>query len=87
VYIPVKRDTTMLYRYAGNGWHIRPLDGGLGGSSFRTPGWMTHCQILAHMVMSLLSDFSPNFLETIAGVVTAGMQTVWMFGDVVDNVG
>jgi hypothetical protein len=39
------------------------------------------------MVMSLLSDFSPNFWNTIAGVVTAGMQTVWMFGDVVDNVG
>lgn len=44
------------------------------------------CHILAHMIMSLLSD-SSNFLETIAGVVTAEIQTVWMFGDAVDIVG
>jgi hypothetical protein len=39
------------------------------------------------MITSLLSDFSSNFLETIASVVTAEMQTVWMFGDAVDIVG
>jgi hypothetical protein len=39
------------------------------------------------MITSLLSDFSSNILETIASVVTAEMQTVWMFGDTVDIVG
>jgi len=38
------------------------------------------------MAISLLSDFSSNFL-TIASVVTAEMQTVWMFGDVMEIVG
>lgn len=51
-YVPVKRDTTMLYRYASNGvpqttagwraWRIKVEDPG---------AWMMHCHILAHMIM------------------------------------
>lgn len=49
---PIKRDTTMLYRYAattGNGtdagwraWRIRVTEAGV---------WMIHCHILQHMLM------------------------------------
>jgi hypothetical protein len=54
---------------------------GLEEITLQNPGtWVMHCHILAHMIMSLLSAFSSNFLETIAGVVTAEMQTAWMFG-------
>lgn len=54
-YVPVKRDTTMLYRYAESGvphttagwraWRIK----------VQNPGaWMIHCHILAHMIMGKL---------------------------------
>jgi L-ascorbate oxidase len=55
-YMPVKRDTTMLYRYASSGvvnttagwraWRIKVEDAGL---------WMMHCHILQHMIMGMLS--------------------------------
>jgi L-ascorbate oxidase len=51
-YNPVKRDTTMLYRYATSGvlnttagwraWRIKVDDTGI---------WMMHCHILQHMIM------------------------------------
>jgi L-ascorbate oxidase len=51
-YNPVKRDTTMLYRYATSGalnttagwraWRIKVDDTGV---------WMMHCHILQHMIM------------------------------------
>lgn len=55
-FVPVKRDTTMLYRYASSGvpntasgwraWRIKVQDPG---------AWMMHCHILAHMIMGKLS--------------------------------
>lgn len=58
-YTPVKRDTTMLYRYeektavagapAGwRAWRFRSLDPG---------AWMIHCHTLQHMVMGIFSLF------------------------------
>lgn len=54
-YTPVKRDTTMLYRYISNStsnevdgwraWRLRVDDAGL---------WMMHCHILHHIVMGEL---------------------------------
>jgi L-ascorbate oxidase len=51
-YTPVKRDTTMLYRYATSGtlnttagwraWRIKVDDAGI---------WMAHCHVLMHMIM------------------------------------
>lgn len=87
-YVPVKRDTTMLYRYAASGVTYTTARWRAWRIKLQNPGtWVMHCHILAHMIMSLLSDFSSNFLETIAGVVTAEMQTGWMFGNAVDIVG
>jgi L-ascorbate oxidase len=51
-YVPVKRDTTMLYRYAASGVpHITA-----GWRAWRInvqnpSAWMMHCHILAHMIM------------------------------------
>jgi L-ascorbate oxidase len=51
-YTPIKRDTTMLYRYSSNGvlnttagwraWRVKVEDAGV---------WMMHCHILQHMIM------------------------------------
>ncbi|KAL9616304.1 MAG: hypothetical protein Q9160_008817 [Pyrenula sp. 1 TL-2023] len=53
-YVPVLRDTTMLYRYASAGqpnttagwraWRIKVRDPGV---------WMLHCHILQHMIMGM----------------------------------
>ncbi|KAF2436605.1 L-ascorbate oxidase [Tothia fuscella] len=58
-YTPVKRDTTMLYRYASSGvlnttagwraWRIKVDDTGL---------WMMHCHILQHMIMGMNTVWS-----------------------------
>lgn len=52
--IPMKRDTTMLHRYASKGaanttsgwraWRIRVTEDNVGA-------WMMHCHILQHMIM------------------------------------
>lgn len=57
-YVPARRDTTMLYRYAttmGNGtdagwraWRLRVQEPGV---------WMVHCHILQHMVMGMQTVF------------------------------
>ncbi|KXJ94838.1 L-ascorbate oxidase [Microdochium bolleyi] len=64
-YVPARRDSTMLYRYAAKSatpfhtsgwraWRIRVTEDNVGA-------WMMHCHVLGHMVM--------------------GMQTVWVFGN------
>ncbi|KAI0018889.1 L-ascorbate oxidase [Xylariomycetidae sp. FL0641] len=57
-YTPMKRDSTMLYRYTAEGaenttagwraWRIRITDDNVGA-------WMMHCHILHHMVMGMQS--------------------------------
>lgn len=64
-YVPVKRDTTMLYRYGSKttagadagwrAWRLRVSSAGV---------WMIHCHTLQHMVMgkSCAVSFSPLFI-------------------------
>lgn len=81
-YVLVKRDTTMLHRYAASGVTYTTAGWRAWRIKLQNPGtWVMHCHILAHMITSLLSDFSSNFLETIAGVVTAEMQPMWTLSD------
>lgn len=57
-YTPMKRDTTMLHRYASKGadyttagwraWRIRVTNDNVGA-------WMMHCHILQHMIMGKLN--------------------------------
>ncbi|KAL9115052.1 MAG: hypothetical protein Q9187_007359 [Circinaria calcarea] len=94
---PVVRDTTMLYRYgtkttpglnAGwRAWRLRATQAGV---------WMIHCHTLQHMIMGKKNPSSPllPFVDIqirkaprrnmhgadLAGC-TAGMQTVWVFGN------
>lgn len=85
-YTPVKRDTTMLYRYeektvsgapAGwRAWRFRVLDPGV---------WMIHCHTLQHMIMgefafSLCSDEILVWMWSLSNN-RAGMQTVWVVGN------
>lgn len=88
-YTPVKRDTTMLYRYeektvagvdAGwRAWRFRKLDPG---------AWMIHCHTLQHMVMgmSFVSLFPPIFQLLLYEVFVLtrekkGMQSVFVVGN------
>lgn len=60
-YTPVRRDTTMLYRYAVSGvkgttagwraWRLKVDDAGV---------WMLHCHILQHMIMGKSGTFLPT---------------------------
>jgi L-ascorbate oxidase len=60
-YTPVRRDTTMLYRYATSGtlnttagwraWRVKVDDTGI---------WMMHCHILQHMIMGKLKLRHPS---------------------------
>ncbi|KAE9983294.1 hypothetical protein EG328_010082 [Venturia inaequalis] len=65
---PMRRDTTMLYRYRDKGppntslgyraWRVRVDDPGL---------WMMHCHILQHMVMGMQSVWSFGDADDILG--------------------
>lgn len=59
-FTPMKRDTTMLYRYSEKG----PADTTAGWRAWRVkvddPGlWMMHCHILQHMIMGMLPSKIP----------------------------
>lgn len=83
-YAPVKRDTTMLYRYttttvagaaAGwRAWRIRVTDPGV---------WMVHCHTLQHMVMgkSLLVLPAECIMMKLIVRLSLGMQSVWVVGN------
>lgn len=80
-FVPLKRDTTMLYRYADIGapytaagwraWRIRVQDPG---------SWMMHCHILAHMIMGKQStDF--RMIENENGIRSADIMCVNRYAD------
>ncbi|QDS68174.1 hypothetical protein FKW77_010455 [Venturia effusa] len=84
---PMKRDSTILYRYLTKGqtpfttlgyraWRVKVDAPGL---------WMMHCHILQHMIMGALCS---NLADE-AGSLTSllGMQSVWSFGDAEDILG
>ncbi|KAK1961562.1 L-ascorbate oxidase [Colletotrichum sublineola] len=68
-YCPVKRDTTLLYRYGEKttsgdvsgwrGWRLRVEDAGV---------WMIHCHILQHMVMGMQSVWVMGDYQDITGI-------------------
>ncbi|KAG8156604.1 hypothetical protein KVR01_013555 [Diaporthe batatas] len=80
-YTPVKRDTTMLYRYetkttagadAGwRAWRIRINDPGV---------WMIHCHVLQHMVMGMQSVWVVGNASEIQRTPTELSQGYFTFG-------
>ncbi|AEO64435.1 uncharacterized protein THITE_48594 [Thermothielavioides terrestris NRRL 8126] len=57
-YKPVKRDTTMLFRYQGQVAPGEPAGWRAWRMRMTHPGvWMVHCHILAHMIMGMQANF------------------------------
>jgi len=83
-YKPIKRDTTLLFRYppgkvepgAPAGWRAWRM-------RVDNPGvWMMHCHILAHMIMGEFC-FCGKLWRRLTRVLT-GMQSIWVVGDADD---
>ncbi|KAK0616770.1 multicopper oxidase-domain-containing protein [Immersiella caudata] len=80
-YRPVKRDTTMLFKYnqtvaAGEvggwrGWRIRKTDAGV---------WMIHCHILAHMMMGMQMVWVVGDAEQIMEIPFEESQSYLTYG-------
>ncbi|KAK4449629.1 putative L-ascorbate oxidase [Podospora aff. communis PSN243] len=80
-YRPVKRDTTMLYKYnqtvapgevgGWRGWRIREPDAGV---------WMIHCHILAHMVMGMQMVWVVGDAEDIMAIPFEASQSYMTYG-------
>ncbi|KAK0644189.1 multicopper oxidase-domain-containing protein [Cercophora newfieldiana] len=80
-YQPVKRDTTMLYKYNGTvapgevggwrGWRIRKTDAGV---------WMIHCHILAHMLMGMQMVWVVGDAKDIKTIPFEDSQSYMTFG-------
>lgn len=90
---PVRRDTTMLYRYLTKTTAGAPAGWRAWRYRVRYPGvWMVHCHTLQHMVMGefhFLSLSLSMFLVSLLVISfsltrSPGMQSAWVFGEASD---
>jgi len=80
-YVPVRRDTTMLFRYSDSAeaseaagwraWRIRVTDPGV---------WLIHCHIVGHMVMGMQSVWIVGNADDIIDVPRLASQGYMAYG-------